>query len=186
MCPMVRIPLTTELALLGFLSEQPMHGYEIHQRMSDPQGLGQVWQLKQSQLYALLTKLKDDGNLAEEIQYQDSRPPRKLFHLTEQGIQTFRDWVESPVPHGREMRLDFLVKIYFARLSGTERVINLIEKQRAVCREWLTYQHDAKPGLSGPTEYEWFVRKFRAHQIQAMLDWLEEILAGLQAASPAE
>jgi DNA-binding PadR family transcriptional regulator len=43
--PRVNLPLSTEYALLGFLRRQPMHGYEIHQQLSDATGLGLVWRL---------------------------------------------------------------------------------------------------------------------------------------------
>ena len=33
MSPMIKQPLTIEYALLGFLRQQPMHAYEIHQTL---------------------------------------------------------------------------------------------------------------------------------------------------------
>ena len=60
MSPMVRRPPGIELVLLGFLREGPMHGYQIFQMFSEPNSLKLVWELKQSQLYALLTKLELD------------------------------------------------------------------------------------------------------------------------------
>ena len=33
MSPMIKQPLTIEHALLGFLRQQPMHAYEIHQTL---------------------------------------------------------------------------------------------------------------------------------------------------------
>src|SRR5438093_383044 len=61
MSPLLRQPLTVEHALLGFLQQQPMHGYEIYQHLAGLAGLGLVWQVKQSHLYALLDKLEADG-----------------------------------------------------------------------------------------------------------------------------
>ena len=58
MTPMVRRPLGVEQALLGFLTGRPMYGYEIHQCLSQPAGLGRVWRVKQSQAYALLARLE--------------------------------------------------------------------------------------------------------------------------------
>ncbi len=60
---MVRTPLSMEYILLGLVFKQPMYGYEIHQLLSQPEGLGLIWHLKQSQLYALLEKLEKDGLL---------------------------------------------------------------------------------------------------------------------------
>ncbi len=173
MSPMIRLPLTNELALLGFLYERPMYGYEIHQRMSDPSGLGQVWQVKQSQLYALMGKLEEEGFLSSELQMQESRPPRKVFHLTSTGTQVFLDWLHSPVEHSRDMRLDFLVKLYFIQKEGEEALRLLIQKQREVTKGWLSYQEENAQPLQAPLPYEWFVRQFRTQQNQALLAWLD-------------
>ena len=75
----VNLPLTTEHALLGFLRRRPMYGYEIHQQLTHPTGLGLVWRLKQSQLYALLAKLEEAGYVTTTIEPQETRPPRKIF-----------------------------------------------------------------------------------------------------------
>ncbi len=173
MSPMIRLPLTTELALLGFLYEQPMYGYEIHQQMSDPSGLGQVWNLKQSQLYALMSKLEEEGYLSAEIQAQEARPPRKVFHLTESGTRVFEDWLHSPVEHSRDMRLEFMVKLYFLQKEGSAAVSQVMQKQREVVLSWLSYQEEhANPPQTPPT-YEWYVRQFRTEQNRAFLAWLD-------------
>jgi DNA-binding PadR family transcriptional regulator len=171
--PRVNVPLSTEFALLGFLRRQPMYGYEIHQQLSDPTGLGLVWRLKQSQLYALLTKLEREGYVATTIEYQDTRPPRKMFELTETGRQAFQDWVQRPVAQGRKLRLDFLAKLYFAQLEGPEVAMRLIEQQRVVCHNWLQQQEEEIEALQYSHPYDWLVHKFRMGQIEAMIAWLD-------------
>lgn len=166
-------PLTTEHALLGFLRQQPMHGYEIHQRLAEPDGLGAVWRLKQSQLYALLAKLEEEGYLTTSVELQDMRPPRKIFQLTAAGRDAFLAWVESPVPNGRTLRLDFLAKLYFARREGPETALRLIEAQRDLCRDWLSDQQQEAGPVPGARPYEWLVHQFRIGQIEAMLAWLD-------------
>jgi len=167
------LPLSTEFALLGFLRRQSMHGYEIHQQLSDTTGLGLVWRLKQSQLYALLAKLEREGYVTTTVEYQDTRPPRKMFELTEAGRQAFLDWVERPVPQGRKLRLDFLAKFYFTQLEGPDVALRLIEGQRTTCRDWLQQQEEEAELLRQSQPYDWLVHKFRMGQIEAMLDWLD-------------
>lgn len=182
--PRVNEPLSTEFALLGFLRRQPMYGYEIHQQLSDPTGLGLVWHMKQSQLYALLTKLEREGFVTTTIEYQEARPPRKMFELNEAGRRAFEDWVQQPVEQGRKFRLDFMAKLYFARLEGPGVAGRLIERQRLACREWLQQQAEETEALRYSQPYDWLVHKFRLGQIEAMLTWLdtcEETLAAVVA-----
>lgn len=168
---MIRSPLTIEHALLGFLRRQPDHGYEIYQQLSDPAGLGLVWRIKQSQLYALLTRLENKGYIKATVELQAARPPRKVFELTTAGYNAFLEWVQSPVAHGRQLRLDFLAKLYFARREGLAS--RLIEQQRATCGEWLMAQQEQANALEASQPYDWLVHRFRVGQIQAMLDWLD-------------
>lgn len=174
MSPMRQSPLAIEHALLGFLRQSPMHGYEIHQRLSDPAGLGAVWRIKQSYLYALLTRLENEGLIViAGLEAQDFRPPRKVFTLTPAGERAFLDWVQSPVSHGRDVRLNFLVKLFFARHEGSEAAVRLIERQRIACQNWLGDQEEAADELAETEEYQWLVTQFRIGQLQAMLDWLD-------------
>jgi DNA-binding PadR family transcriptional regulator len=168
---MIHSPLTMEHALLGFLRQRPMHGYEIYQQLSHPSGLGLVWRLKQSQLYALLAKLEHAGYVTTTLEFQEARPPRKMFELTEVGRAAFLDWLQKPVPQGRGLRLEFLAKLYFASFEGPQMALNLIERQREACRGWLVQQQDIET-LRDRRPFDWLVHQFRRGQIEAMLAWL--------------
>ena len=173
MSPLLRQPLTVEHALLGFLNGRPMHGYEIHQRLAGLAGLGLAWQVKQSHLYAMLEKLEADGYIVGKQQAQDMRPPRRVFRLTPTGRKAFRDWLGRPVSHGREIRLEFMAKLYFAQDEGRDFVLELIERQRVECGEWrakLVKQLNATANGS----FESLVFQFRVGQVEAMLTWLDQ------------
>ena len=170
---MSRSQLTIEYALLGYLYRQPMHGYEIHHKFLADDGLGLVWQLKQSQLYALLTKLEQRGYITATLEPQDARPPRKVLHLTTDGQAAFLDWLRKPVPQGRKMRMEFMAKLYFARQIEPEIVAILIDGQRHICREWLASLRTQADVLSAERPFEWLVYQFRVGQVEAMLHWLD-------------
>ena len=167
--------LAIELALLGFLRQEPRHGYAIYQELSAPAGLGPVWQIKLSQLYALLGKLEEAGYITATTEPQDNKPPRKIFHLTAAGTTAYLAWVQNPVLHGRSLRLEFLVKLYFARLEGADAAARLLAAQRAQCRQWLAAgQEIAQAEAARGRHYSLLVHQFRLGQIQAMLAWLDQ------------
>lgn len=174
MSPMVRRPPGIEMALLGFFSHGPVHGYQLHQVISDEQGLRPIWQLKQSQLYALLLKLEQDGYIRGEIELQEqARPPRKRFHLTPSGRSAFKTWLQTPVTAHHLMRQEFMAKIYFARLEGKKQARLLIDAQRAACQKWLD---SLSAQAVEPGSFNWLVRQYRIGQISAELAWLENDL----------
>jgi PadR family transcriptional regulator AphA len=180
MAPMVPIPLTIEFALLGFLRQRPMHGYEIHQQLREPTGIGLVWRIKQSQLYALLVKLEQEGYVSSTVEPQDNRPARKVFRLTETGESVFQSWLVSPVKRPRELRLQFLAKLYFARLEGSETARVLIQQQRTRCLGWLAEDKSKAEALRVEHPYDWLVWQLRISQIEAMLAWLTTCEQGLR------
>lgn len=171
MSPMVRRPPGIELALLGFLREGPMHGYQIFQMFSEPNSLKLVWELKQSQLYALLTKLELDGYLSSILQNQDPHPPRKIYKLTPAGRKACLEWLNSPVNVPRHIRQEFLAKLYFLQGDTYSRRA-LIGRQKSVCQGWLD-GYMAQAGHLEPGSFGWGTCQYRISHIQAILAWLE-------------
>jgi PadR family transcriptional regulator AphA len=171
--PMVKQPLTVEHALLGFVRRQPMYGYEIYQHLLESVEMGLVWNIKQSMLYALLTRLEDEGYLSSTLEHQSARPARKILSLTPEGEQAFLNWVRSPVPHGRDFRLEFLAKLYFACAEGSADAQALINAQRTASilrRDELRAQLNT---LTDQYSYDWLVLSYRVGQLDATLAWLE-------------
>ena len=180
MSPMVKLPLTMEHALLGFLRHRPMHAYEMHRLLVNAEALGLVWRLKQSQLYALLGRLEAAGYIASVVEPQPTRPSRKILRLTSSGKAAFERWIATPVEHGRDFRIEFLAKLYFARQDGPEAVRGLIERQRRACQSWLVDLHTQANALRNERPYDWLVLQFRIGQIQAILSWLDTTEALLE------
>jgi PadR family transcriptional regulator, regulatory protein AphA len=186
--------LTIEHALLGFVYARPGHGYEIYQQLADAGGLWQVWRLKQSQLYALLTKLEDAGYLAATMQSQEPRPPRKIYRLTAAGAEAFERWLRTPVAHGRQMRIEFLAKLYFAQRQGGASTVRLIDQQTAACHSWLQDLRSADALLAevplkaqpGEDFFDYAVQQFRLNQIESFMTWLTACRGALLAARTCE
>jgi DNA-binding PadR family transcriptional regulator len=171
--PRQQAPLSLEYILLGFLEQKPIHGYDLYKQISGFEPISLVWRVKQSQLYALLERLEDDGLILSTVIPGESHPNRNQYHLTSIGRQTFYAWRNSPVQHGRDIRMEFLAKIYFALLAGPETVLDLIEEQKAVCYEWLSQFHNDLMNTSENQIYERIVFQYRASQVQTIIEWLE-------------
>lgn len=173
MSPRKTSPFSYEYILLGILNLEPRHGYEVYKEMARLEGIGLVWQVKQSQIYSLLDKLEKQGLIAATLIPGVTRPDRKQYRLTDAGGKRLRDWMESPVEHTRDMRQDFLGRLYFARLSGREATVALLERQRAACQRWQQSLQSQFDQLGGEQVYEQLVFRFRIAQVEAMLRWLD-------------
>lgn len=162
-----------EVALLGLLRTQPSHAYELHLLLQRTEALGIVWRLKQSNLYALLAKLEEAGYVGSTLEPHGTRPPRKMLHLTPRGREVFTEWLESPVEHGRDFRLEFLAKLYFAAEEGKPAVSTLISRQRSACGAWLSDLEQQIQAISPEHPFERLVLQFRSSQLEAILSWLD-------------
>ncbi len=171
--PRTQTPFSLEYILLGLLDQRPMHGYDLHRKLSEVSGVGLVWQIKQSQLYALLDRMETEGLLESRLVTDGSRPPRKEFSLTGIGRQTFKAWMVAPVDNERDVRQEFLARLYFARQTSPETAVELIEEQICACLEWVESLEIARQNLSTNQRFDRLVYEFRLHQVRATLEWLE-------------
>ncbi|MDO9547110.1 MAG: helix-turn-helix transcriptional regulator [Pelolinea sp.] len=162
-----------ELALLGFLFEEPKHGYELFKEVSDPIGIGEVYRLKIGKMYSILKKLENQKLICASVQQDGNRPPKNLYHLTNTGQAAFKDWMSSPIKHGREFRILFLLKLFFINRNKTYDAKDLIFKQNQECRKWekriLSTMDDPKINSS----YQRMVKKYRLSQIEGYSKWLD-------------
>ena len=173
-------PLSLEYILLGFLCENPIHGYDLYKKISHFEGIALVWHIKQSQLYALLDRLENDGLLTSTMIPGEAHLLRKEYQVTPLGRQSFLAWVTCPVGHGRDMRQEFLAKLYFAEKSGTEAALELIDEQKTVCGDWLASLQINYANTGDEQRYERMIFQYRISQTQAMLEWLDYCRAEFQ------
>jgi len=162
-----------EIALLGFLFKGPKHGYELYKEISNPMGIGGVWRVKIGKTYSMLKNLESQGFISATYEQDGNRPPKNTFFLTQQGKNIFKEWMRTPIKHGRDLRILLLLKIYFLKRSGLFDGEDLILKQKAECENW---KERYKPGLqdrNGENSFNWFVRKYRSSQIDGFINWLD-------------
>jgi DNA-binding PadR family transcriptional regulator len=170
--------------LLGSLMSGPQHGYELYQDLDHD--LAGVWQIGLSQLYAQLKQLEEAGLVVARTEPQPNRPPRKVYHITDEGRDVFLHWLRQPTPYLRLIRVEFLLRLYlFDRLSlpGVEQ---LVAAQRAVCREQADRFGQAAAEAGGG--FQRLVYEFRQGQMEAVIRWLDrclEVLSGNSATAPA-
>lgn len=154
-----------------------MHGYEMFQQFENGT-LGQIVHLEMSQLYAYLKKLERLNYIQAQLEPQGSRPPRKIFHLTEEGRAEFFKWLSEPVERPREIRILFLLKLYYARRFIPAQLNPLIEQQIAACQRFLNHLEAQRPETATTDDQSFFdhvILRSRIHQTRALLDWLSEL-----------
>lgn len=75
------------LLLLGVLMLENQHGYQINDFIENR--LCSVISMKKPTAYALLDRLAKNDAVAVHIEQEGSRPPRKVFEMTDRGRSLF-------------------------------------------------------------------------------------------------
>ena len=180
----MQISEPAEYAILGLLDGQPMYGYEMFQQFQGGT-LRQIVHLEMSQMYAFLKKLERLEYIEAELEPQGIRPPRRIFHLTDPGRAVFHEWLTTPVERPREIRVFFLLKLYFVRQIIPNQTAHLIDREIFTCRKFLDHLESQRlpdANTSDTAFLDHVVLRSRIHQTRALIDWLCELQGDFEKA----
>ena len=115
--------MSIEFAILGLLVHQPLSGYDLKKIISRSNTF--YWSGNNNQIYHELISLHKDGFLSQEIIYQESKPPRKIYAITESGKAKLIVWLRSkPLPP--ERKHPFLIQLAWANLLSESEADELL------------------------------------------------------------
>lgn len=187
--------LPAEHALLGLLSLAggTAHGYDLARQFRRDQPLGEVIRLEPAMLYKHLKKLARLGWLTMTTEDQAPRPPRQICHLTRSGEAELSRWLAEPVARTREIRLEFLVKLYFATHLDLVLAQRLVSEQRTVVTQLAESLDEQRASLLTPVDaqpgddlfFQDLVLDLRIRQTHAAAEWLERTALVLRASQGA-
>ncbi len=159
----------TDYVLLGVLMVAPTHGYEIRQFLDN--FLESKWHIGSSQMYSLLKRLETRQMVESFLSPQAKRPSKRIYCLTAQGKEAFLVWIQQPVMHVRDLRIEFIAKLFFIdRLSlscGNRLIQNQIDALNRI-KKTIT---NAQSSQCAP--FETLSLRFRQTTIEACINWLK-------------
>ncbi len=187
---MTRRGETLELAVLGLLHEQPMHGYELRKQLNVVLGWGRL--LSYGSLYPALKKMSRAGWITEHVagtavggttgSPTGGRPTavgrrqRIVYELTESGNQRFTTLMKDAGPAAWE---DENFDVRFAFFGRTDRDIRLriLEGRRARLQERLAR---AQQQLAASRERDTYTEELQRHGVESVereVRWLSDLIA---------
>jgi hypothetical protein len=84
----------------------------------------------------------------------------------------------TPVERPREIRVLFLLKLYFVRQIIPDQTARLIDREIIACRKFLDHLESQRlpdARTSDTAFLDHVVLRSRIHQTRALLDWLREL-----------
>ena len=171
--------MSIQYAILGFLSLQPMSGYDLKKMFQD--SLTVHWSGNNNQIYRALVDLYDEGLVTREVVQQENYPARKVYSITENGRATLHRWVLSD-PEAPEMKNNFLIQLTWADRLRPEDLDHLlkqyedeVENQILITRA--PKQQELLAQARSPRErYLWeMILKNRTMRFETELTWIRNL-----------
>jgi PadR family transcriptional regulator AphA len=153
-----------------------MHGYEMLCYLDD-EGLSAVCPVEQSTLYTYLRNVEARGLVEWTEERVGARPPRKTFRLTWAGQDLIEAWLRQPVERMREVRLEFLVKLFFLQRIDPGSHGRLLSQQIAVCEDYLVQLNTREP----ENDFSRLVVQSKRSAAEATLSWLKQYAYELES-----
>jgi DNA-binding PadR family transcriptional regulator len=187
---------TLELAVLGLLHENPMHGYELRKQLNIVLGWGRV--LSYGSLYPALKKMLRAGWITEHVSAPEAgagkaagvgRRQRIVYRLTPSGNERFAKLMSDAGPSTWE---DDNFDVRFAFFGRTDREIRLriLEGRRTRLEERLARVQKQLDSSKGRDDYAVELQRHGLESVKREVRWLSDLIAaersGGQISKPTE
>ena len=139
-----------ELAILGLLKEEPMHGYQLSRELGD--SLGGFWRVSYGSLYPTLRRLEKDGAVIAEVDPTGRGRRKTTYRITDEGERIFLELLQE-TPHDNTTEdTRFRVRLAFFRYLPPETRIRLLERRRVTLEDYSVSNRGLAAGLVGTPE----------------------------------
>jgi len=132
-------PRKNELAALGLVNREPMHGYGLTQAIQH-MGLEQWTTVSRSSIYAALRRLAREGAVSISHEREGNAPERTVYHITPAGREMLHEILRESLAYvGPEDRY-FYLGVAFADALPADEVVHVLEQRvrclnEGLCRE---------------------------------------------------
>ncbi len=121
--------MSLEFAILGFLNQQPLSGYDLKKNFD--LSVSHFWPATQSQIYRSLNTILEAGWASVDVVDQDGKPNRKVYSITPAGQVALAAWLRAPQPPP-DLRFAPLIQVFFgAGLTDDELLVLLVHWEQA-------------------------------------------------------
>lgn len=113
-----------KLHLLGILSHQDVHGYQLNQALKHP---ANAISIGKANAYKLLAKLEEEGFVSHVEERQGNRPSRMVYSITEQGKSEFDRLLKERLAQFQPIEYPDGVSLNFIGLLEPKEALSLLK-----------------------------------------------------------
>jgi DNA-binding PadR family transcriptional regulator len=142
-------------AVLAALVHGEASGYELAKRFDV--GVANFWHSRPQQIYAELTRLRDDGLVRATEVVQRSRPTKRLYSLTDAGIAELVGFAAAP-KEPTFLRDELTVAVQAADVVDPAALIDHLGRRADQAREKRARLEEVQTSIRGDRTEETFAR----------------------------
>lgn len=172
--------MSIKYAILGLLNYTDMHGYRIKEHIE--KNFGHMWSANFGQIYPNLKDLEKEGliTMLELAPSDDGGPQKKLYSITEKGLDEFLRWLSESPDRPMLIRDPFLLKFPFFGFGDVRRTLEIIDEQIEMFEKQLIRRRNNMTRWSGQGIYVRLVAELGVTQNEMYLDWLRDARAEIE------
>lgn len=166
-------------AVLGLLFDSPKTGYEIKKFYSET--IHNFWNVSDGQLYPTLRKMNDEGLVSKTVVPQENTANKHVYSITEEGKNTFMEWLKEPILKFQEMKEPFLMKMFFFDKLSKEDILNHFRTQIEVHHRMIgEFRNVEKTYRETLTDYQKLIAEVGLIFMDFRMLWLTRLIQLLQ------
>lgn len=147
-------------AVMAALLEGEASGYDLAKGFEA--SVANFWMATPQQLYRELERMETEGLVSARVVQQERRPNKRLFSLTEAGLEILRAYIADVPAKPTAIRDELMVKVQCVDIGDADAVRTAIaERVERSTAKLARYERMRERMLAGRTEDEYFAEADR-------------------------
>jgi len=164
--PQQSIP-TNAYAVLGLISFGESSGYDL-KRLADHSIHFFYWSPAPSQVYSELRRLESLGYVTERRVQQETRPDKRLYHITPSGRDELQRWLDESEVVPDVLKNVFLLKLFFGGGTSPEVLIGQLEARFNQMEERLLQYEE----IENDWLFPYLTLEYGMAHVRAEIEWI--------------
>jgi PadR family transcriptional regulator AphA len=175
--------MSIRYAILGLLKYSDMHGYRIKEHIE--KNFGHMWSINFGQIYSNLKDLEQEGliSMLEVVSSEDGGPQKKLYSITDKGLDEFSRWLAESPQKPMLIRDPFLLKFPFFGFGDAERALEIVDEQIENYESQLKRRQKNRARWESQGVYVRLIVELGINQNEMYLEWLRHARAEIESSA---
>jgi DNA-binding PadR family transcriptional regulator len=166
-------------AVMAALLEGEASGYDLAKGFEA--SVANFWMATPQQLYRELERMEGEGLVSARVVQQERRPNKRLFSLTEAGLEVLRDYILATPAKPLAIRDELMVKVQCVDIGDLDAVRAAVaDRVERATAKLARYERLRERLLDGRTEDEYFIHAERIGPYLTLLGGLALERANVQ------